>query len=474
MNIRAAWDALRGREPKASPGFRRGGWTQTYPGQGLVYAAPQAKKDYARLAGHIPHNSLVATCLKWLSNQAALATLKVGKRVDGEYEAVDAHDLYQIQRRPNPWQSWSDVLGLIVHGLGAQANAYGYKGRDRDGAGRWRQLYVLPNHRVEVKSDGDIPWGYEYTDRDGRKEVYPPDRIIHFRMGVDPLNPAMGWSAMGAQTRNVAAVNSGERYTVGVLENAHAGKLIVPRDSTLNVDLAGAGDMDEVERNATKRRLRYNLAGEQAGSIEVGMAPMDVLDLGLGPEEMAIDSVLNWPIGSILAALGLNALALNLPMADAISTFANKAEARKEAWEYGVLPLLNCVAYAFQSQGLFSIRDDVPQPEFGDAEDTEVWFETADVPAMQEDADTRATRASTLFTGKLYPRGLSLAAGGFDPTGTPDDDRYYDEPTEAQEERDDAAMEKAAELQMRQAEAEAEPGAAGDEPEDEATDGPPQ
>jgi phage portal protein BeeE len=397
---------------------------------------PQSKLDYHRLAGRLDHNSVVAICLAWMRRQVAQGVLEVGYETEeGEYEPIQGHPLTRIQRRPNPYYSWGQVIGLVSDGLSVDGNAYVYKARAFQGRGDPVEWYVLPNHRVQVIANSDRVIGYRYTDDNGQQDDYKPSDIIHFRDGIDPLNPVIGYSALKAQVRNVAGINAGEIYTSAILRNGHAGKLMVPKEGSLMLQ-SETTPFDETERNAEKRRLKYNLAGEHAGSVEVGLYAMDVHDLGLTPEDMALDRVLNWPVDLVVASFGLNSLVLGLPSSADTRTYSNYAEARKDAWESAVVPRQDAIAYGFQSQGLFAFDEQGNQaPEYGDSPDVQVWWDRSEVAALHEDSDARAQRASTLFTGTLLPRNRVLQETGYDPIEGADGDRYYGEPTEFQEEK---------------------------------------
>ena len=130
-------------------------------------------------------------------------------------------------------------------------------------------------------------------------------------------------------------------------------------------------------------------------------------------------------------------MALDLPSSRDMRTYANKGEARREAWEHGVIPLQDDLADQLGARLL---------PEFGDwridgkrvpAEELILWWDRDDVPALREDMDARANRASTLFTSTLYDRNSSLTTSGLDPLeeGDPDGELYFGEPTASMEAR---------------------------------------
>lgn len=441
------WSAVRGRGPdvKASasaPTVVAPGLSTLWDGRGVWRVPDGSRFNWVREAGDLRMNSVVAVCRRWLRDQFLQAELKVGYRDDGgEYRAADDHPLpYLLTRRPNPYQTarhwWSGVLGdYTVYG-----NLYAPLGRLGGGRGLMAEIYWAAAKHVQVHTTGDTtrPIDY-YRYYNGRGwEDWAPEDLAHVLDDPDPDNPILGLGRVRSMVRNAAALNAGENWNASTLKNGHGGTLLTPREGRLPLaTLEAEAGPDESARNAALRRLKRELTGDGAGGVDVALLAMEAQRIGFSPEEMRVESILDRPESLILAAMGLNAMALDLPSSRDMKTYANKGEARREAWEHGVIPLQDDLADQLGTRLL---------PEFGDwkidgkridAAELVLYWDRDDVPALREDMDARSDRASTLFTSTLYPRNRALTESGLEPLeeGDPDGDLYFGEPTASMEAR---------------------------------------
>lgn len=371
-----------GAAAKALPvgaGYGWAGWGQRWPNA--------AQYDFGRhdLAG----NSVVAVALAWIRRNIVKGRIVAGnEEADGTYEEVPGHPLIAMLRRPNPLYSWRATLGATSDCLCIDGNAYWIKAR---ALGSVAEVYWVPNHCIAIEPETDRAAqersgpvrAYRYTAGSFRRD-YLPSEVIHFRDGIDPWDMTRGISDLKRQLRNAASIDFAERYTSAVLRNAHAGKLLAPKDAGSYVS---DGSPDEAEMLSVAGRIEAGAQGENVGRIAKSTIPLDLIDLGMGPEDMSLDRIHHWPAAMILASLGLNPLALNLPGGDAVSTFANKAEARAEAHTAGVNPRRDLIADEVEHQLL---------PDFPDPEADSVYWDLRDVDDLQEDADKRAGRAVSL------------------------------------------------------------------------------
>lgn len=469
MGLRSAWKALWGGDDVKASGERpvfMGRYFSRIPGQGIVGIAPGAQLDYTRLAGELRDNGVVAICLRWLRKQVPQGVLKLGRlnpEING-YDPVDNHPAAAILRRPNPSWSWNGTLGGLSDSLGVDGNGYLLKVRGMNGSGPVRELYWAPNDQIQVQPDpSQNPkrpvLHYYFRNAGAAWEPWRPEDVIHFRDGIDPKFPWMGISALKRQVRAIAGLNAGESYTASVLRHGHAGKVLVPKEAVT----VGFGDEspDEVALRAERDRILRQSTGENGGRIAIATTPLDTLDLGDGPEQMLIDRILDRPESMVVAATGLNTLVLNLSSSDSTRTFSNKAEASREAWEHGVIPIQDIIADDLTHQLLFW-TDEAGKTvaEWGDREGLEFFWDRQHVAALREDSNERAQRTTTLFTSTAMPRNRALAEGGYDPIEDEEQgEAYYGDPSPTAQEQAEEAQETAAEQRAEDA--------AGTEPETE-------
>lgn len=351
-------------------------------------------------------NSVVSLALRWLRRRIIKGRIVVGREEDdGTYTETKKHPLTAkrradgrrgLLRRPNPYDSWRATLGGTSDSLALKGYAYWLKARDPI-KGEVEQLHWIPNHQIRVMPEGDPVKqqqsgpirAYRYLPGTRFEKDYPPADVVHFRDGRDPLNRWQGLSELERQLRNAASVDFAERYTNTVLRNAHAGKFIAPEASVGQVQEASP---EEAEMIRVRQRIQAGVSDDQVGGITNSTLALKVHDLGMGPDAMALDRILDWPVGMILAFFGLNMLTLNLPGGHAVSTFANKAEANREAYEDAVIPRQDLIADEIEAQLL---------GEFDGPEADSCWWDRRDVEELQEDANARATRAVTLRGGPV-------------------------------------------------------------------------
>jgi HK97 family phage portal protein len=425
--LRDAYDILTGRAVKARPAPAMAGWGWS-AGTGVRFMPPGSQFDYQREVGDLRRNSVVSICVQWLTRQILQAEWAVGtKNAEGEWEEAEGHPAKPLLEKCNPFwpgrQTWQGIIGdYVVYG-----NAYLYKNRQANGGGLPIELHWLPAHQVKVKSDtnpdGPSPIAYyEFDGGIGSRATYGPKDVIHFRDCPDPDNPLVGIGKVQFQIRNAAAMNAGERYQSSILRNPAVGKIISPKVSVENVMRGEV--MDEAAMRGVAAGVRKALGGEGAGGIHATNMPIELLEANPSPEDMLLDRILDRPEAMIVAALGLNSMVLGLPSSRDTKTYANLAEARRDAWQHGVVPIQDDLAAAITNQLL---------ADFGDPS-MECWFDNDDVEAMKEDADARASRAQGLFQVTLGTRNECRKVAGMEPLedGNADGDRYYGESTETQ------------------------------------------
>lgn len=452
------------REMKAMPPRLGSSWGSWEWGRGAQPWAPQARLDFERLAGNLRNNAVVSICLSWLRRQMPQGQLRVGRlSADGVLEPIEGHPLTRLLARPNPIWSWTATLGGLADALAIDGNGYLLKARD--GLDQVRELYYVPNAMIQVEYDPGPaavhPVKRYWYGQGGVGQVrYAPRDVVHLRDGIDPERPAMGISDLKRQVRNIAGLNSGERYTEAVLRKGHAGKVLVPKEPISGGAAGDALTPDEAEMASEKLRMERSVTGENAGGIHATNLPMDLLNIGMGPEELALDRILDRPEAMVVASLGLNALVLGLPSSHDTRTFANYAEARRDAWESAVVPRQDLIADSLTQQLLYTFDETGRQvPEFaGHGDDLAVYWDRQGVQALREDANERATRAQALFTSLLLPRNRSLAEGGFDPVGVVEGELYYGASAESESESepddDEAAIDPEADAETDSADEE--------------------
>lgn len=390
-------------EVKTSTSFAAG----MASGAGRIERIPLSGRPWNAINGDPASNSLVSICLSWVRKHVGSGRMVVGSEAGGDYDPIEGHPMTALIRRPSPYRGFREMLGGLGDSLLLDGNGYVVKFRDQLGeviALRWEA-----NYRVQI----DVEWNQVAADEGGPirgyviqsqlgaiQRYWMPTDVIHFRSGIDPINPWMGLSEFKRQSRNVGSIAAAERYTAAILMNAHAGKIIAPKDGQ---------PMAEDQLGKVAAKVRKGLKAELAGDLIESNLPVELMDIGLGPREMSLADTPNRAESYILAQLGLNALTLNLPSASQL-TYANKAEARREAFENCIQPLQDLIAETFETQLL-------PDFDYGGADS--VWWDRSDVAALREDTDARADRAVSLYTGGVAERDEARAMVDLPPLAPP-------------------------------------------------------
>lgn len=110
-------------------------------------------------------------------------------RQDGDdRKAATEHPLHTVlHRAPNGQQSATEFWEWMVSSMLLTGNAYARVTRGFDG--QVRSLDPMVTSNVTIMRKGETIGGYEYTDRDGKRERLLPSEVFHLRhrAGSDPL-----------------------------------------------------------------------------------------------------------------------------------------------------------------------------------------------------------------------------------------------------------------------------------------------
>lgn len=114
--------------------------------------------------------------------------LKLYRQDGDDRKAATEHPLHTVlHRAPNDQQSATEFWEWVVSSMLLTGNAYARVTRGFDG--QVRSLDPMVTDRVTIMRKGETIGGYEYTDRDGKRERLLPSEVFHLRhrAGNDPL-----------------------------------------------------------------------------------------------------------------------------------------------------------------------------------------------------------------------------------------------------------------------------------------------
>jgi HK97 family phage portal protein len=333
--------------------------------------------------------------------------------LDGEGEDAEeilGHPLTRLLNRPNPFYTAHRLWQVTLADWWVTGRGNAYWRIVRGGYREPVELWHLPAAEVEPDwpRDGSAFISHYRRTVNGKTEELDPRDVVHFRFGQDPHNSRKGWSPLLAGALEVANLNEGGRYRVGLLER-HG----VPSYALTPQNEQVAQGMDEPTIELLQRLWQEKHTGAMRGGLFVPNFAAKLDRVGYSPQELDIRQMLGWDADMVCALFGLSSMVLGLPSGEEHRTFANMAEARESAFESNIVPTQALMAADLELQLL---------PEFDSDESHHVGWDYSRVRVLQDDQDKLYTRLDqAVTTGWLAPnearKKVSLPAlkGGDEP-----------------------------------------------------------
>jgi len=366
----------------------------------LRRALPGSTKDWARIAGDLGLNGVVASAMDWYIRNWAQATPEVMRKVDMQQAEPIEHPALQLIAQPDPLVMGSLFWAWVVQDYKLFGNTYIRKIRSST-RGTVTALQFLPQDMVRPVGNGTNPLTHYVYTTDGRSFDIPVSDIIHIRYGREPSDIRLGRSPVTAVLREIATDNTASTTAWGLLSNGAMPSLIVGPDAKdASVDLS----MDDARQ--VKRQLHEDLSGDGSGGIVVMTGPYKMDRVSLTPSELALDSVRRVPEERICSALGINPMVLGLGSGLERSTYANYERAQQAAWEDGMVPLLRTISDALTAD----LLPEYPETQEGDY----IVFNVDNVRALADDLSAEADRAEKLYKAGIIDRAEAKRIAGLE------------------------------------------------------------
>lgn len=364
-------------------GFRKA-FTLVFPARAGRRSYPGSSFDYKRAIGDGTQSSVVMATVNWSARTFPEAPVQVERLTADGLELVRPHPMVTLIEAPNPF--YSGVLLWMATRVDWLINGNAYWLIVRANDGRPVQMWWLPSNTVEPAwpDDGsEFISHYDYkpggTAKAYRIEVKD---LVHFRYGLDPLNPRKGLSPLGAVLREVYTDDQAAQYTATILKNLGIpGLIIAPRGD--DVDLSDE-DAEDLKAKADER-----FGGDNRGRTMVIQQPTDVTVLGWNPQQLSLRELRRIPEERVTATLGIPAIVVGLGAGLDRSTFANFEEARQAAYESHIIPDQRLFAAELRMQLL---------PEYSDFETHQVSFDNSGVRVLQDDMNALYDRAGSALS----------------------------------------------------------------------------
>ena len=298
-----------------------------------------------------------------------------------EVESYDDNLLPMPIDRPNPLESWNELIKLFKIFYKLTGNYYAYKMMPESGlnAGEPQQIYTLPAHMMQIvlKNGADLLYPFEspidyYMLVEGNQYIkFQPEEIIHIKT-PNPnfdLNGShlYGIGALQAGFKNLESSNEASRLNVKTMKNGGAFGFFHAADGQPPLTPEQAADLKGrlIEMDKSSKRLS-KIAGTSA---KIGFTR-----ISLNTDELKPFDFLTWDRKVIANLLGWSDLLLNN---DARGDYGGTiSEIRKQLMMDNIIPDLNIFSEAFNKNFI---------QKFKGYENAVLEFDYSELPEMQDD-----------------------------------------------------------------------------------------
>lgn len=383
-----------------------GNISSSWGGRGMSIAGTSV--DWSRITGDMLQNATALSCYLWIwqnFNQARLMVQQ--KKAEGAGEEIENHPLTALLEAPNPYWAWQTLNAAVLHDLLEHGNAFLVIGRR--GVIPDSLVWVSQSRMSPDKSNKNLPvpmdrWkvrtpmgGYDYL---------PLEDVVHFRMGVDPEEPRLGFSPFRALKRQQYSLDQAANYGANTLRNMGSlGGIATPELENQTFD-----PEDFVQKYNAKTR------GDAVGSMMALDVPVKLQYPKNTPQDMALDTIQDRPEADICAVMGVPPQVVGAHVGRHSKTYANMKEAREIAWEETMIPVLNLISDTLT-------RFLLPQMMGSAAKGQKVAFDIKDIRPLQPDLDKLHDRARADWLAGLIDRAEWKLATGQTPL--PEDKGVY-------------------------------------------------
>ena len=258
------------------------------------------------------------------------------------FEEVEHSALGKLLERPNPAQSFSVFLQeLISFGkLTGNRFIYGIAPENGENKGVYSQLYNLPAHLIEIKSDGIFKPVSKYTMMyNESKYELSAEEVLH----IADFNPdyqgdgthLYGQSPIEAGMRVLTTANEAVETNLKFLHNQSARGMLTPDDDQLT----------PTQAQQLKDALRRNYQGSKsANDIMITGKKFSWTNFGLSTSDLQLLESYNATIKDLCNLYGVPVQLLNNTES---TTYDNYRIARKVLFTNAIIPELNKIRDEF-------------------------------------------------------------------------------------------------------------------------------
>jgi len=319
---------------------------------------------------------------------------------------LDGTEIHALLERPNPSQSFSSFLQeIIAFGkLTGNRYIYGITPETGIGAGKFKELYVLPSQVIEINSGGLMQPVKDYSLEYNGSHKIPAEQILH----IKDFNPY--YDGTGSHLYGMSPLKAGLRSMSANNEALTTGVKYLQNQTARGVLMSDEGDLTETQAKALKNKFKNQYQGsENAGDVIITPKKLSWVNFGLNASDLSLLEQYDSSIKDLCNIYNVPVQLLNNTSA---STYNNQKEAKKALYQNAVIP------------ELIKVRDELNRwlsPQFG--EKLFIDFDFTVIPELQEEMDKVVGQMSQAWW--LTPNEKREATGfGLD-TDNPEMDKYY-------------------------------------------------
>lgn len=374
--------------------------------------------NYASAVGDPSKNSIVIAVVGWIARNFPEAPVRIRRlNPDGSTEVIVPGPtgpgyMLRLLERPNPYFSGVLLWHATIVDLFTTGNGYWIKIRAGSGAlaDRVVELWWVPSRMMQPAWPGDgsvFISGYWYKV-DGVDYWVEERDVVHFRDGIDPMNPRLGLSKLASLFREIYTDDEAANFSAVLLTNLGVPGVVIAPANT-------GGGNQRTDPETVKTAFMEKFGGDKRGEPLVLTSPTEVKVLSFSPDQMNLKELRRIPEERVSAVLGVPASVAGLGAGLDQNAFTSYGEARLAAYQESVIPEHRLVAAELEVQLL---------PEFADIDNDplDVDFDTSKASAMQAAHDAVWKRLESSATKGLITRAAFKQGTG--QTVTPDDEVY--------------------------------------------------
>jgi HK97 family phage portal protein len=297
-------------------------------GDGWAFLTGRQSAD-ARKVGDGSGSSIVVAAVGWIARNFPEAPVRVQrKNDDGELELADdpgVEAFLELLRRPNDWYSGVLLWMASIVDYWIRGNSYWVKIRDKSTGGRVVALWWIPSWAIAPTwPEGDpsvFISSYVYKPNAETVLEIPPEDVVHFRWGFDPMNIRVGLSPLGSVLREIFTDEEAASYTSTVLRNLGVPGIVISPGEDV--------DLESEDAEAIKEQFRQQFSADRRGDPMVLGANAKIDRVSFSPAELDLRTLRRIPEERVSGVLGVPAIVAGLGAGLDRSTFANFGEARE-------------------------------------------------------------------------------------------------------------------------------------------------